>query len=659
VANVRFNGAKGRQPPKRQTNSIPTPEPSSQPQLEHPDHKWPANNLDEDDSEDDDIDSPTAKRRRISSNKPRQTTLTPRRSSRLQHQTPSNVRPSSSASSSSSQRLHSVEIPSPIPPRRTQLIRAEKADVQSSPSPRIHATLSDLGSPETSGDDDIITTKPAVQRRRSNKSPTAKDDFVVPDDGNIALSSEEDDASVTPSKRRKSSSTNQTPRSRRLRSRREHQELKDDLEDLQDENSPQLQSSRTRGAPVNKERERRREYIELLKRRRAGEKEPIQLDRDDEEEIEDIDHVANYTANAPALFFGRRKNTYSEKSTSGEDEVLENPELDADEDDFVVSDEEEAPLDLLGRPHPDIPLEFTSYASAKPRELFVFVIEWLVKNKIAPAFSRHDPLWKLAFSKIKDEVTAQAGSRLKSSAWTGSFVNALNARPGLTTTHLLSGDDFMHSCDACNRTNHPAQYDFVFSGSSYHHDSLDPVDPDSSSDADVEQDNASIDSKGHTLPQMDTHFYLGRYCAANAELAHKFTHWKYNLNDSLMEYLESQGVLSAEEIVRRERSKGGQRKREKEAEEIVDQMKATGVIDDLWKNFKADLDDARIGMEGHDKKGARGNKRIGSVRVAVSEVLRGVEDDEPDKPEEKDFGGNKMNHDMPETTNFGSDDEGE
>ncbi len=130
------------------------------------------------------------------------------------------------------------------------------------------------------------------------------------------------------------------------------------------------------------------------------------------------------------------------------------------------------------------------------------------------------------------------------------------------------------------------------------------MDPDSSSDADFQQDTASIDSKGHTLPQADTHFYLGRYCAANAELAHKFTHWKYNLNVSLLEYLESQGVLSAEEIVRRERSKGGQRKREREAEEIVDQMKATGVIDNLWKDFKADLDDARIGMEGYDKKGA-------------------------------------------------------
>ena len=487
--------------------------------------------------------------------------------------------------------------------------------------------MSDLGSPETSGDgdDDVIATKPVLHRQRSRKPAPTRDVFVVSDDEDIIPSSDGDDDVVTPSKRRKSSAANHTPRSRRLKSRREHQEIKEDLEDLRDSDTAQLQSSRTRGAPVNKERERRREYIELLKRRRAGE-EPVRLDTDDDE-TEDIDNIADYASNASAAFFDRLKNTYSEKTTSEEDEVLQNPELDADEDDFVVPDEEGALLDLLGRPHPDIPLEFTSYASAKPRELFIFVIEWLVKNKVAPAFSRHDQLWKLAFSKIKDEVTAQAGSRLKSSAWTGPFMNALNARPGLTTTHLLPGEDFMRSCDACNRTNHPAQYDFVLSGPAYHHDSLDPVGPDSSSDVDIDDDTASVDSKGHALPSTDTHFYLGRYCAANAELAHRFTHWKYNLNESLMEYLESQGVLSAEEILRRERSKGGQRKREKEAEEIVDRMKATGVIDELWKKFKADLDDARIGMEGFDKKGARGDKRIGSVRVAVSDVLGGTKDD--------------------------------
>ncbi len=627
LANVRFKGGEARLLQKREVASIPTPEPSSQP---HP-ASWEGDKaaISQND-EDDDIESPATKRRRTTSSRPRQTTLTPRRSCRFQDHASTHIRPSSSASSSSSQRLHSIEIPSPTPTRRTRSVRLEKAPLQSSPPPQSSTGLSDLGSPETTGDDDdAIATRPTVQRRRPRKSFAAEDDFIVPDHENIAPSIDEDDVLIAPSKPRESTLVNHTPRSRRLKSRREHRELKEDLEELQDSDSPQLQSSRTRGAPVNKEWKRRREYIERLKRRRAGEIEPIQVDTDEDGQPVDIDCIANYTPNASRGFFAQRSNAYMEKSSSEDDEVLQDPTLDIDEDDFVVSDEEEPSSNRLGRPHPNIPLEFTSYASAKPRELFVHVIEWLVKNKIAPAFSRHDPLWKLAFTKIQDETTAQAGSRLKSSAWTGPFMNALNARPSLSTRELDPGENFMRGCDACNRTNHPATYGFVFSGSAYHHDSLEPVDPDSS-EAEIEtetnHDNASVDSRGHALPDISTQFFLGRYCAANAELAHKFTHWKHNLNEDLIRYLESQGLLSAEEIVRRERSTGGQRKREKEAEETVDQMKAIGVIDELWKGFKNDLEDARIGMEGHEKRGGRGRGRIGSVRVpTVSDLLR-VED---------------------------------
>lgn len=653
LANVRFNRAHRRSLQKHKLTSIPTPEPSSQPQAEGVGGAGATTSQNEDEDE---IESPTAKRRRTSSNMRRQTTLTPRRSARLHFQSPVHIRSVSTISSASSQRLHSVEIPSPTPSRRTRSGNAGKVPLQSSSSSRNGRGLSDLGSPETSGDDDdIITTKPATQRRRARRSPAAKDDFVVPDNADIAPSTDGDGVPTTPSEQRTSNRVNQTPRSRRLKSRREHQELEEDLQDLQDSDSSWMQSSRTRGAPVNKERERRREYIEILKRRRAGAKEPILLDSEEEEEVGDNGYIVNSTPKASAAVFG-----HDQEPSSEEDDMPPNPDLDIDEDDFIVSDKEEASIDRLGRPHPDIPLEFTSYASAKPRELFIYVIEWLVKNKIAPAFSRHDALWKLAFTKIKDEITAQAGSRLKSSAWTGPFMNALNARPGLTTTQLFQGENFLRGCDACNKANHPAKYDFVFSGSAYHHDSLEPVDPDSSeaeAEAEADHDNASVDSRGHTLPPVDTHFFLGRYCAANAELAHKFTHWKYNLNEDLMQYLDSQGVLSAEEIVRRERSKGGQRKREKEAEEIVDQMKATGVIDELWKGFKADLDDARIGMEGHDRKGARGSRRIGSVRVPVSDVLR-VEDDGLEKVRERDYRGT-MHRDKDKPIMFPSDDEGE
>jgi hypothetical protein len=81
----------------------------------------------------------------------------------------------------------------------------------------------------------------------------------------------------------------------------------------------------------------------------------------------------------------------------------------------------------------------------------------------------------------------------------------------------------------------------------------------------------------------------------------------------LLAYLEEQGVLAAEKIIARD--KKSHTKREREAEMIVDTMQDTGVVDDLWREFKSDMDDARIGMNGFERKGRRGKARIGSIRV--------------------------------------------
>ena len=142
-----------------------------------------------------------------------------------------------------------------------------------------------------------------------------------------------------------------------------------------------------------------------------------------------------------------------------------------------------------------------------------------MKNRIAPAFSRNDPIYKLALSKVSDQVAAQAGSRLISSAWNADFKNAILARPTIKTTYLDDlddGDDGIRTCDACNRTNHPALYDFVLSGEPYKKRDLEPVDDDSEDDED--DDKQDYDEAGHLLPSQNTHFYLGRFCAANAEM---------------------------------------------------------------------------------------------------------------------------------------------
>jgi hypothetical protein len=492
--------------------------------------------------------------------------------------------------------------------------------------------ISVLGSPETTGDeDDVIVTSPTSRKRQQKSSrdnvkayddqvdyylseeevatPSKSrrqsqkrwgDDFVVPDDRVEYITSNDEPA--MPSKRQKLSRSHTSPR----KEIRRKVELEEDLEDLADSDNV-VKQSRTRGAPVNKAREETRKHLEILKRRRAGEKVPHTSGTEDVGEVEPI-NIYRVSRNAPR--YSLSSDQSSADSSADSDPGPGNTNIEEDEDDFIEDDGAEH----LGMPHPDIPLEFTSYASRKPRELFVHVIDWLVKNKISPAFDRHDPLWDLAFKKLDDEVKAQAGSRLISAAWSEPFVRTLLARPGLVVVRLPGDEeDYIRTCDACNRTNHPAQYDFKFSGKAYYHKTLEPVDNSDEEDEDNPHDAASLDSKNHLLPSSHQHFYLGRYCAANAEMGHKLSHWLFHLNQNLLTYLEEQGVLSAEKIVARD--KKSHSRREHEAEMIVDTMRETGVVDDLWKEFKSDLDDARIGMDGFEKKGARGKARIGSIRV--------------------------------------------
>lgn len=500
---------------------------------------------------------------------------------------------------------------------------------------------SELGEPETTGDEDaVLVTKP-IQRRRQ-RMQAAEDPFVVDDDRveyissgeepgprarakprmpagddwlaaddeiDYVTSDDEDDALRT-SRRKKAKKF----RSRR-RSRHEQEELEDDLADLRDSDHSEDASTktpRTRGGPVTTERDKAKQHFVLLKRRRAGEKVPRVLDSDEDEveELEpvDIDNIGNDDG-----LIGAPHEISDDDSSA----LAEDAEEELAEDDFVVDDVSSR---RLGLPHPDIPLEFTSYASAKPRDLFIHVIEWLVKNRIAPAFSRDDPIYKLALSKVSDQVTAQAGSRLISAAWNADFKYAILARPDIKMTYLDNledDDDGIRTCDACNRTNHPARYDFVLTGEAYRKRDLEPVNDDS--DDEEDEGRQDYDEAGHLLPSQSTHFYLGRFCAANAEMGHKLIHWQYHLNQSLLAYLGEQGVLSPEATLARD--KLNRKKREREAEAVVDSMQETGVIQELWRGFQSDLDDARLGMEDFEKRGKRGQGRIGSIRSTGNDGL--------------------------------------
>ena len=569
-------------------DSLPTPEPSSQP-LAQP-------NGEEDEEDDDDLVLPGSKRRRM--NTEPSTLSTPlRRSGRLD--TSPVARPSSSSSSTSV--FSHVEV--------------------LTPSHEQTRDYSNLGSPEVTDDDgDVMVSQPtrrgkSAPAKEGFRDPAASrlgrhtggvvDDFMVDDDQVEYITSDEEEVPQIGKQK--------SPRTPRRRSVREQEELDADLDDLQDSDAVESASkARTRGGPVTTKRDQAREHLELLKRRRAGERIPRvhDSDDDDDEELEGAD-INLIGRPAPA-------NVDDDSAHSSVDTDPEPEE--ENEEDFIEQDSS----GRLGRPHPGIPIEFTAFARARPQELFPHVVEWLVKNKLAPAFARNDDLYRLALGKVKDQVLAQAGSRLISSAWNATFKWTVLARPDLYINAMPGmDDDLIRTCDACNKTNRPARFDFVLSGEAYENDTLEAVD--NSDDEDEYDDDASRDEKGHVLAKQTQHFYLGSHCAANAQMGHKLTHWKYHLNEAVITYLEEEGVLSAEAIVAREKLK--HKKREKEAEAIIDSMEETGKMHELWKEFQADLDDARLGMEDYEKRGGRSRGRIGVIQSSVGGKLREWRDD--------------------------------
>ena len=529
------------------------------------------------------------------------------------------------------------------PTRHSRHLRSESTESQARSSPLFQSfteqassgILGEIGEAETTGDEDVpLSTAPARKRTqpgvhtdvvisdnsdedifaptstRRQRKAKARDDFVV-DDDIVELLTSEEDAPAPGSQRPRKLKRPKTPK----RSQQEQEEIDDELADLQDSDTPQKQS-RTRGGPVTTQRDKNRQYFELLKRRRAGEmvsqlEDSDSLEIEEEEEVHGVD-LDNIVHGHSVYGISDAGSAHSSVDTDVEADLIDDPD-----DDFIEDDSPSRER----LPHPDIPIEFTSFATAKPRELFPHIVEWLVKNKLAPAFSRHDALYQLAFDKIDNEVKGQAGSRLISSSWGEIFKYVILARPNMQVSYLPFTEDDSHTCDACNRTNHPATYDFIFSGQAYDKDSLEPIENDSEEEEESQDElaeTASHDAAGHILAPVQRHFYLGKYCAANAEMGHKLVHWKHQLNHKLLTYLEEQGVLTPEAILARE--KMNKKKREREAEGIVDTMRDTGVVDQLWSDFKDDLADARIGMEGYEKKGGRGRNRVGAVESAASFV---------------------------------------
>ncbi|KAI5919958.1 hypothetical protein F4810DRAFT_458353 [Camillea tinctor] len=462
--------------------------------------------------------------------------------------------------------------------RRPPVIDLEDSDddapiVASSSSRRPRPKLIELD--EDSDEQDVVSP---VKRRKMSHAPSSS-----------IKSQENDDPQPTPGRLRRANPTASSP----------------------------TKKSRHKGHRSEKQKK-----MELLRRRRAGEKIDkltssesssddggekrgmydtdsgdefeVLKEFDDEEDEPEPEEATKQKLKAKDKEPSSRKKRKEKAAGNGDGE-----DEDEDEDsldDFLDDDDaEDAPI---GAPALDIPLEFTAQAHKPLRQQFPHVVEWLVHDRIDPAFERRDPVYANAWRKLDDEVRGLATSKFTSAAWKADFYRALKARPHLDAYELPGLAALAETCEACGRSGHPATWKIVFGGTPYHKDTLADVESDGSEEGDEDEeeeeedgDTASVDTQGNSLPPTSKNWLVGVVCCSNAETAHSLIHWKHALKEWVEQRLENEGWLTPDQLRKRDKMKP--KKRSRLADKIVDNWRENGTVDALYGDFKKNLEEAR------------------------------------------------------------------
>jgi hypothetical protein len=340
-------------------------------------------------------------------------------------------------------------------------------------------------------------------------------------------------------------------------------------------------------------RTEKQKLLDKLRRKRAGE--IIEGTSSSESDGEDGKAMYDTDSDLAAL------STFEDED---EDEVVQVPKSqrasrpknkedgDEDEDDWIVEDEE-----ALGIPpdaYSEIPLEFTRHAHKKLIEHFRDAIEWMVLNKLNPAFDRNAKLYELAFDKLNHDAGGFADSKYISSTWDGPFRRALKNRPTARFDHIVpGGPNSDQTCAACRRTNHTATFLVQFTGHVYDRNTLEEVESEDEEDDDTTEESRDGSEGGddYSIPPASTTWPLGRTCKQNAEIAHKLVHLKYEINQWVVEKLRYEGHLTPDKIIQRDA--WNPRKREKYAIRIVDEWWVNGSIKQMYGDFKNLVKEAR------------------------------------------------------------------
>ncbi|PTU22671.1 hypothetical protein P175DRAFT_0555337 [Aspergillus ochraceoroseus IBT 24754] len=469
--------------------------------------------------------------------------------------------------------------PSPLPPPADsdsesdiEVLRSARKSTRAKNLKRKRSTDS-LESEKSHASEESDAEETVSRPRRKLRRGAAQQPIVL-DDGSSDLVSAEEVLSNAP----------RTP----LRDQTQDRiDLEEDLEALQDS---VVRESRTRGNIANSARVQRQQHLEALRRRRVGKRDDDNGDDQQSPESRLSEPQSEGDGEERSIKQPQFRGWAGESGSSDvESSIGKNEDLDKYEEDFVIEDED----DKLGVPNglEDMPIEFSRHSYKQLKDYFKDAVEWMVYNQLNPAFPRSHPMYQVAFGKLEAEVRGRTGSQLVSSVWNADFRRALLARPQIEITSYPT--EACHPCDACNRSGHPASSDVKLSGKAYSLETLEPLsDADSDDDDSVDEANCrEKDRDGYSLPDDDTRFYLGRHCMKNAQMAHTLTHWRFHLNEWVIEHLRVTGYMSDAKTV--ERSHLSQKKRTKHAIKAVEKMVKRGEIKKLWRDFHINLRTAR------------------------------------------------------------------
>lgn len=415
-----------------------------------------------------------------------------------------------------------------------------------------------------------------------------------------------------------------------------------DDDDDDDDNDAEMQDRpppSTARRAVRRPRTEKEKAMEVLRRKKAGEKITLEdltdSDEDDARPLYDSDTDSEHQAlhqfdddsegvpeDAPAESGKSRKGKNKaskkdkkkkKKKKSSESSGDNNTSADDNLDGFVVED---GPMGIPADALAEIPLEFTRHSHKPLREHFRDVLLWLILDRIFPGFAeRKHELYRIAWQKLDDEISGLAQSKFASSAWRSDFIMALRARPQFTNEQI--DGESLQSCGACGRSGHPAtyvpppvnpqppptnphgSYKIQFLGTPYYkgfnspsflHD-VSPSTPCSSSSSSSPSPSGDRDEDSNPIAPATTTWAIGSVCSRNAETAHLLIHWKKALQDWAEVRLSEDGHLAPARLAERLGWKA--RKKNKLAQKILDEWEGKGYAKLLYKEYQAAVDKAR------------------------------------------------------------------